>query len=86
LYPGMFTMSNCAGFPVGVTVRIKLQRASQTYVFPFHLSDEVILQPIFYGKKTSILSASECHGHMRKIWSQNINEYIVYPDLFKLGS
>ncbi len=52
LYPVMFTIFKIAGFPVGVTVRIKLQRASQTYVFPFHLSDEVILQPIFYGKKT----------------------------------
>ncbi len=66
-------MCNCAGFPVGVTVRIKLQRASQTYVFPFHLSDEVILQPIFYGKKTSIQSASECHGHLRKKFNHKIN-------------
>ncbi len=68
----MFTMSYCAGFPVGVTVRIKLQRASQTYVFPFHLSDEVILQPIFYGKKTNIQSASEWRrGRLRKIRLQN---------------
>lgn len=29
------------GVPVGVTLRIKLTRAQQTYLFPFHLSDEV---------------------------------------------
>ncbi|XP_023330820.1 dnaJ homolog subfamily C member 11 isoform X2 [Eurytemora carolleeae] len=44
------------GFPVGVTVRIKLVRASQTYLFPFHLSDEVILQPIFYGTVVPLLA------------------------------
>jgi len=44
------------GFPVGVTVRIKLTRASQTYLFPFHLSDEIILQPIFYGTVVPLLA------------------------------
>jgi len=37
------------GFPVGVTCRIKLTRASQVYLFPFHLSDEILIQPVFYG-------------------------------------
>ena len=37
------------GFPLGVTCRLKLTRSSQTYVFPFHLSDEILPQPIFYG-------------------------------------
>jgi len=37
------------GFPLGVTCRLKLTRSSQTYVFPFHLSDEILVQPIFYG-------------------------------------
>eukprot|EP00088_Acartia_fossae_P053707 TRINITY_DN6127_c0_g1_i4.p1 TRINITY_DN6127_c0_g1~~TRINITY_DN6127_c0_g1_i4.p1 ORF type:complete len:594 (+),score=122.49 TRINITY_DN6127_c0_g1_i4:48-1829(+) len=37
------------GYPVGVTVRIKLKRSSQNYIFPFHLSDEIMMQPLFYG-------------------------------------
>merc|ERR1719312_2076196 len=44
------------GFPVGVTVRVKLVRATQTYLFPFHLSDEIILQPIFYGTVVPLLT------------------------------
>lgn len=44
------------GIPVGVTLRVKLTRASQTYLFPFHLSDEILLQPIFYGTVTPLLA------------------------------
>jgi DnaJ family protein C protein 11 len=29
------------GLPIGITLRIRLNRASQTYIFPLHLSDEV---------------------------------------------
>ena len=29
------------GIPFGVTLKIKLTRASQTYTFPIHLADEV---------------------------------------------
>jgi len=43
------------GVPVGVTLRLKLTRSSQTYLFPFHLSDEILLQPIFYGTITPLL-------------------------------
>ena len=32
------------GIPQGVILRIRLNRASQTYLFPLHLSDEVIMQ------------------------------------------
>lgn len=28
---------------------IRVFRSSQTYLFPFHLSDEILAQPIFYG-------------------------------------
>ena len=34
---------------MGVICKLKLTRASQTYLFPFQLSDEVMLQPVFYG-------------------------------------
>merc|ERR1712192_80461 len=43
------------GFPLGVTCRLKLTRSSQTYLFPFHLSDEILVQPIFYGTICPIL-------------------------------
>lgn len=43
------------GIPVGVTLRVKLVRASQTYTFPLHLSDEILLQPLFYGTVTPLI-------------------------------
>jgi DnaJ family protein C protein 11 len=43
------------GIPVGVTLRVKLTRASQTYTFPIHLSDEILTQPIFYGTMTPLI-------------------------------
>ena len=33
------------GIPVGVTLRIKVQRGQQTYLFPIHLADEVRKKP-----------------------------------------
>ena len=33
----------------GVIIKLKLTRASQTYLMPVHLSDEVMMQPVFYG-------------------------------------
>jgi hypothetical protein len=31
------------GFPMGVTLRVRVTRGQQTYLFPVHLSDEVRL-------------------------------------------
>lgn len=36
------------GIPQGVILRIRLNRATQTYLFPLHLSDEVIMHCIAY--------------------------------------
>ena len=44
------------GSPHGVTLRVKLKRGNQTYMFPIHLSDEILLQPIFYGTITPMLA------------------------------
>jgi len=41
---------------MGVICKVKLTRASQTYLFPFQLSDEVLLQPIFYGTVAPLLA------------------------------
>ena len=40
----------------GVTCKLKLTRASQTYLLPIHLSDEVMLQPVFYGTVVPLLA------------------------------
>ena len=40
----------------GVTCKLKLARASQTYLLPLHLSDEVMLQPVFYGTIVPLLA------------------------------
>jgi len=37
------------GFPLGVAVKLKLTRASQTYVIPVMLSDEINYTAVFYG-------------------------------------
>ena len=41
---------------VGVVLKIRLNRASQTYSFPIHLSDEILFQPIFYGSVTPVIA------------------------------
>ena len=40
----------------GVTCKLKLTRASQSYLLPIHLSDEVMLQPVFYGTLVPLLA------------------------------
>lgn len=37
------------GRPTGVYLRLKLIRSTQTYVFPIHLSDEIVPAAIFYA-------------------------------------
>ncbi|XP_055837897.1 dnaJ homolog subfamily C member 11 [Episyrphus balteatus] len=37
------------GRPTGVYLRLKLIRSNQTYVFPIHLSDEIVPAAIFYA-------------------------------------
>ena len=39
----------------GVTCKLKLIRSTQTYLFPLHLSDEIMLQPVFYGTVVPLL-------------------------------
>ncbi len=43
------------GVPVGVTLKLKLTRAKQTYLLPVHLTDEVVPTPVFYGTVTPLL-------------------------------
>ncbi|GAB1602234.1 dnaJ homolog subfamily C member 11-like isoform X1 [Argonauta hians] len=37
------------GVPTGVTLRVKLSRGRQTFLFPIHLSDHLMPSAIFYG-------------------------------------
>ncbi|KAG0444493.1 hypothetical protein HPB47_013733 [Ixodes persulcatus] len=43
------------GIPTGITLKLKLNRASQTYVFPILLSEEPLPSAIFYGTITPLV-------------------------------
>lgn len=43
------------GVPSGVTLKIKVNRANQTFVFPILLSEEIIPSAVFYGTACPIL-------------------------------
>lgn len=42
--------------PTGVTLKIRLSRASQSYTFPIHLCDEVLPAPVFYATVAPIIT------------------------------
>lgn len=44
------------GIPVGVTLKIELTRASQTYTFPIHLSEEIMPAPVFYATVVPLIT------------------------------
>ncbi|XP_033641922.1 dnaJ homolog subfamily C member 11-like [Asterias rubens] len=44
------------GVPSGVTLRLKLGRASQTFLFPIHLAHDISPQAIFYGTVAPVLT------------------------------
>ncbi|XP_076179972.1 dnaJ homolog subfamily C member 11 [Ptiloglossa arizonensis] len=44
------------GLPTGVTLKIKLRRASQLYTFAIHLSDEVLPAPVFYATVVPVIT------------------------------
>jgi len=44
------------GIPTGVSVKIKLSRASQTYTANVRLSDELTVSPVFYGTVVPLLT------------------------------
>ncbi|XP_028261302.1 dnaJ homolog subfamily C member 11-like [Parambassis ranga] len=43
------------GVPQGVTLKIKLARASQTYLFPIHLTDQLLPSAVFYATAGPLL-------------------------------
>lgn len=44
------------GAPSGVTLKLKYVRSSQSFIFPIHLSEDVIPSAIFYATVTPIIS------------------------------
>lgn len=44
------------GIPTGIILKIKFQRANQTYLFPIHLCDEILPSPIFYATVAPIIA------------------------------
>ena len=50
-------MTMSIGIPSGVILRFRVTRhPSQTYIFPLHLSDEILFQPLFYGTLIPVLT------------------------------
>ncbi|XP_061584619.1 dnaJ homolog subfamily C member 11-like [Cololabis saira] len=43
------------GVPQGVTLKLKLARASQTYLFPVHLTDQLLPSAVFYATVAPLL-------------------------------
>ncbi|XP_055596090.1 dnaJ homolog subfamily C member 11 [Uranotaenia lowii] len=44
------------GVPSGVTLKIKIIRSTQSYLFPIHLSEEIIPAAVFYATVTPLLT------------------------------
>ncbi|XP_038061673.1 dnaJ homolog subfamily C member 11-like [Patiria miniata] len=44
------------GIPAGVTLRLRLARGNQTFLFPIHLSHELSPQALFYGTVAPLLA------------------------------
>uniref|UniRef100_UPI0037E86314 dnaJ homolog subfamily C member 11-like n=1 Tax=Semicossyphus pulcher TaxID=241346 RepID=UPI0037E86314 len=49
------------GVPQGVTLKIKLARASQTYLFPVHLTDQLLPSAVFYATVGPLLIYMAVH-------------------------
>uniref|UniRef100_A0A7N8WLC1 DnaJ homolog subfamily C member 11-like n=1 Tax=Mastacembelus armatus TaxID=205130 RepID=A0A7N8WLC1_9TELE len=49
------------GIPQGVTLKIKLVRASQTYLFPVHLTDQLLPSAVFYATVGPLLVYMAVH-------------------------
>lgn len=54
-YSSVVATVSC-GVPTGVTLKIKIIRSTQTYLFPIHLSEEIIPAAIFYATVTPLLT------------------------------
>ncbi|XP_034477415.1 dnaJ homolog subfamily C member 11 [Drosophila innubila] len=44
------------GVPSGVILKLKIIRSNQSYVFPIHLSDEIVPAAVFYASVTPIIA------------------------------
>ncbi|XP_058838201.1 dnaJ homolog subfamily C member 11 [Topomyia yanbarensis] len=44
------------GVPTGVTLKVKIIRSTQTYLFPIHLSEEIIPAAVFYATITPLVT------------------------------
>lgn len=50
------TASVSIGVPTGVILKLKLIRASQSYIFPIHLSEDIVPAAVFYATLTPIVA------------------------------
>ncbi|XP_061731368.1 dnaJ homolog subfamily C member 11-like [Nerophis ophidion] len=57
----VLSASVSVGVPQGVTLKIKLARASQTYLFPLHLTDQLLPSAVFYATAAPLLVYMAVH-------------------------
>ncbi|XP_059944882.1 dnaJ homolog subfamily C member 11 [Mesoplodon densirostris] len=50
------------GVPQGVSLKVKLNRASQTYFFPIHLTDQLLPSAVFYATVGPLVLYFALHG------------------------
>ncbi|XP_007900310.1 dnaJ homolog subfamily C member 11a isoform X2 [Callorhinchus milii] len=62
------------GVPQGVSLKLKLNRASQTYFFPIHLTDQVLPSAIFYATVGPLVIYFAMHRLIIKPYLQSQKE------------
>uniref|UniRef100_A0AAX7SKE7 DnaJ homolog subfamily C member 11 n=1 Tax=Astatotilapia calliptera TaxID=8154 RepID=A0AAX7SKE7_ASTCA len=70
------------GVPQGVTLKIKLARANQTYLFPVHLTDQLLPSAVFYATVGPLLVYMAVHRLIVIPYTQAQKEHSLqsYPD------
>uniref|UniRef100_A0A4W3H191 DnaJ homolog subfamily C member 11 n=1 Tax=Callorhinchus milii TaxID=7868 RepID=A0A4W3H191_CALMI len=74
------------GVPQGVSLKLKLNRASQTYFFPIHLTDQVLPSAIFYATVGPLVIYFAMHRLIIKPYLQSQKEKrIIETEESKMG-
>uniref|UniRef100_A0A672FAC9 DnaJ homolog subfamily C member 11 n=1 Tax=Salarias fasciatus TaxID=181472 RepID=A0A672FAC9_SALFA len=79
------------GVPQGVTLKIKLARASQTYLFPVHLTDQLLPSAVFYATAGPLLVYMAVHRLIiipytqaqkeHRVLHQGYSQFMIFPSL-----
>uniref|UniRef100_A0A8D0AE10 DnaJ homolog subfamily C member 11 n=1 Tax=Sander lucioperca TaxID=283035 RepID=A0A8D0AE10_SANLU len=73
------------GVPQGVSLKIKLNRASQTYFFPIHLTDQILPSAVFYATVGPLVFYLAIQQLIIRPYMQSLSE-IHYYNLYHVKS